>query len=72
MKVIINNAVYRMTREQLDGILDIAIKQVPCGIYAVEKDGICEMKNEPYEEAEKLHEAVDGYKREGFKVYYNG
>ena len=41
MKVIIGKSVYEMSREWLDGVLDIAIKQVPCGIYAIEKDEIC-------------------------------
>lgn len=70
MKVIIGDSVYEMARKQLDGILGIAKKQVSCGIYAVEKGEICELKNEQHD-TEKIHEAVEGYKKEGFKVYYN-
>lgn len=60
MKLIVGNSVYEMTAEQLKGVLHVASKQVPFGIYAVKKDGICE-----------LQQAVKKYAENGFKVYYN-
>lgn len=42
------------------------------GIYAVEKQGIAEMKNETFENKEELNKIVDEYTKKGFKVYFNG
>ena len=46
MKLIVGNSVYEMTAEQLKGVLHVASKQVQFGIYAVKKDGICELHKE--------------------------
>lgn len=72
MKVIINNHVYGMTRKQLNGVLDIASKKIPFGIYAVEKNGICELRKDTFDNVKELREAVLEYKNKGFKVFYNG
>ena len=71
MKVIVNNSVYEMTRKQLNGVLDIASKQIPFGIYALEKDGICELRKDTFESVGELGKAVQEYKAKGFKVIYN-
>lgn len=71
MEVIINNSVYGMTREQLNGVLDVAMKHVPFGIYAIEKDDICELKKDRFESKEDLMKSVSDYEEQGFKVYYN-
>ena len=46
MRVLINDHVYEMGRKTFRGVLDIAKKSVPHGIYAVSKDDFCEMKKE--------------------------
>lgn len=71
MKVIINNHVYGMTRKQLNGVLDIASKKIPFGIYAVEKNGICELGKDTFDSENELKKAVLEYKNKGFKVFCN-
>ena len=72
MKVIINGHVYEMTKKQLNGVLDIARKQIPFGIYALEKDGICELRKDTFESEEELKQTVSDFEGKGFKVKYNG
>lgn len=61
MKVILKDSIYEMDRKQFHGVLEIAKKSVPKAIYAVEKQGIAEMKNETYENKEELRKAVSEY-----------
>ena len=70
-KVIINNSVYGMKARECKKLLEIAKKQVTHGIYAIEKDGVCELKNETYETDNELSEAIENYKKQGFVVHYN-
>ena len=71
MKVIVNNNVYEMPREQASNIKEIAQKYVPFGIYAVEKDGTLELKNDSAKSKTQLKRMVREYKEKGFKVYWN-
>ena len=71
MKVLLNNSVYEMSRKQFDGVLKVAKKAVRRGIYAVEKDGIAEMKKEMYPNRTELEKVVKEYEAKGFKVYYS-
>ena len=71
MKVILKDNVYEMDRNQFIGLLGVPKKSVKCGIYAVEKDGIAEMKNETYKDEKSLLKSVCEYKNKGFKVYFN-
>lgn len=71
MKVILKDSIYEMSRKQFRGVLDIAKKSVKMGIYAVEKDGIAEMKNETFESEEDLKKSVSEYEKNGFKVHWN-
>ena len=71
MKVIIGKAVYGMNRKQLRGVLKAASSLIPFGIYAVQKDNVCELRKDEFENAEELKKAVGAYKEKGFKVYYN-
>lgn len=71
MKVIVNESVYEMGRKECRGILKVARKQIPCGIYAVEKDGICELQKDTFENKEELKKTVAEYEAKGFKVHYN-
>jgi len=72
LKVIINGTVYEMDKSQKAGVLTAASKYVPYGIYAVEKEGICELKNHRYKTKSGLDKAVKKYEEQGFKVYKNG
>ena len=71
MKVIIGKAVYEMNRKQLRGALEAASSLIPFGIYAVQKDDVCELRKDKFDNAEELKKAVVAYKEKGFKVYYN-
>lgn len=72
MKVIVNNNLYQMARKQLNSVLDIAKGQIPFGIYALEKDGICELRKDTFESVGELGKAVQEYEKKGFKVRFNG
>lgn len=61
-----------MTRQEHKRLLQIASDLVPCGIYAVERNNCCELKNESYELPSELRDAVETYKKEGYKVHANG
>ncbi len=71
MRIILKDSMYEMNRKQFRGVLDIAKKYVKIGIYAVEKDGTAEMKNETFDGKEDLKKSVSEYEKNGFKVYYN-
>ena len=71
MKVIIGRPVYKMNRKQLRGVLEAASSLIPFGIYAVQKDNVCELRKDEFENAEELKKAVGAYKEKGFTVYYN-
>lgn len=46
-------------------------ENVPFGIYAIEKDGIIEMRKDRCGSMSKLKEMKREFKRQGYKVYYN-
>ena len=71
MRVILKDNVYQMNRKQFKAVLDIAKDSVKFGIYAVEKNGIAEMKKETFNSKEDLKKTVAEYEKNGFKVYYN-
>lgn len=71
MKVIVNDSVYEMGRKEYRGILKVESQQITCGIYAVEKDGICELRKDTFESKEELKKAVAEYAAKEFKVHYN-
>lgn len=72
MKVLVNNSLYEMERKEYMGVLKVASKQVQFGIYAVEKDGICELRKDTFNGKEELKKDVAEYAAKGFKVHYNG
>ena len=71
MNVIIEETLYGMNRKQLRGVLKVASGLMPFGIYAVQKDDVCELRKNKFDNAEELKKAVGAYKEKGFKVYYN-
>lgn len=71
MKVSVNNSLYEMGRKEYRGALKAASQQIQCGIYAVEKDGFCELRKDKFDSKEELKKAVAEYVAKGFKVHYN-
>ena len=71
MKVLINEHVYEMGRKAFRGVLDIAKKSVPNGIYAVSKDDFCEMKKETFRNQEEMNKQIVAYQKQGFRVFFN-
>ena len=71
MRVLLNDHIYDMSRKQFDGVLKVAKRYGKHGIYAVEKDGAVEMKQETYSNKAGLEKAVSEYEEKGFQVYYN-
>lgn len=71
MKVLVNNSLYEMGRKEYKGVLKVASQQIPCRIYAVEKDGICELRNDTFDSKEELKKAVAEYTAKEFEVHYN-
>ena len=72
MRVIMDDKVYDMDRKQKKQFLNVAKNLIPKGIYAIEKDGITEMKNEVYDTDKELSNAIAEYVRKGLKVHFNG
>lgn len=71
MRVIIGDNIYEMNRKQFQAVLGVAKEAVGCGIYAVEKDGVAEMKKDIFDSNEELKKSVAEYESKGFKVHYN-
>lgn len=71
MKVLVNNSLYEMGRKEYKGVLKVASQQVTFGIYAVEKDGFCELRKDTFDSKEELKKAVAEYAAKGFKAHYN-
>lgn len=60
-----------MSTKEAKAVLEIASDAVKCGIYAVEKDNIIDMKRGEMSKTQ-LHKERSYYKSQGFKVYFNG
>lgn len=72
MKVKVGKRMYRMTRKEFQGLLEIAKEQVPKGIYAVEKSDYAELRNDKCTSTTQLKAMIRAFKNQGFKVYVNG
>ena len=68
MNVIIGETLYGMNRKPLRGVLKAASRLRTVGIYAVQKDDVCERRKDEFEKAEEVKKAVWAYKEKGFKV----
>lgn len=71
MKVNVGDSLYEMGDDQFKGVLKIASKAIPFGIYAISKKGVAILLKETYSTHEELKKAVFSYAMKGFKVYYN-
>ena len=72
MKVKVNNRIYRMNREEYQGLLKIAKEQVTQGIYAIEREDYAELRCDHCDSITKLKELIRQFKSQGFKVLSNG
>ena len=72
MKVKVGPRMYRMSRNEFEGLLKVASEQVPFGIYAVTKDGYAELRCDRCKSKTELKRAKQNFKAQGFKVYANG
>lgn len=62
---------YRMSRKEFLGLLDVAKEQVPFGVYAIEKADYAELRRDVCESKTKLKELTRQFKSQGFKVWSN-
>lgn len=60
-----------MGTQQYRELLNIAKEEIQKGIYAIEKKGYAELKNESAGATTKLMRQVKAYQMLGFKVHYN-
>ena len=72
MKVKVANRTYRMNRKEFQGLLQIAKKQVPKGVYAVEKGDYAELRNDHCASTTQLKALIRQFKNQGFKVHASG
>ena len=72
MKVKVANKMYRMSRKEFQGLLEVAKEQVPRGIYAVEKGDYAELRCDKCSSSTQLKALTRQFKAQGFKVYSNG
>lgn len=66
------NRMYSMSQEEYKGLLEVASKQVPFGIYAIEKSDYAELRCDKCNSITRLKELTRQFKRKGFKVHANG
>lgn len=63
---------YRMSRTESRKFLKKMSDNVPFGIYAIEKNGIIEMRNDKCRSMSQLKEMKRTFKQQGYKVHWNG
>ena len=72
MQVKVGNRMYRMSRKEYQGLLEVAREQVPLGIYALEKSDYAELRCDKCTSMTQLKAMIRTFKSQGFKVYANG
>lgn len=72
MKVKVGNRMYRMSRKEYQGLLEIAKEQVPMGVYAVEKDDYAELRCDRCSSITQLKKLKREFRAQGFTVHSNG
>ena len=71
MQVAVGKNVYRMSRQEYQGLLKVVSEQVPFGIYAIEKEDYAELRCDKCESKTRLKALIRGFKGQGFKVLAN-
>lgn len=72
MRVKVMNRLYGMSRQEYQGLLQMASEQVPFGIYAVEKGDYAELRNDHCKSSTALKKLLRDFRAQGFKVHANG
>ena len=72
MRVKVARRLYRMSRKEYQGMLELASEQVPFGIYAVEKADYAELRHDRCSSMTQLKSVIRQFRAQGFKVYANG
>lgn len=70
MKVVVGNNVYQMPRDAFKKLLQVAKEQVPKGIYAIERKGYAELRNDRLTTTQ-LKERIRLFRQQGYQVYVN-
>ena len=65
------NRVYRMSREEYQGLLKVDSEQIPFGIYALEKEGYAELRHDRCESITQLKGLTRQFRAQGFRVLSN-
>lgn len=65
------NRIYSMSRKEYQGLLKVASEQVPFRIYAVEKNGYAELRNDHCDSKTQLKKLTREFKQQGFKIHKN-
>lgn len=71
MVVIVGKRTYKVGKQIVKKMLEIASDNVPFGIYAIEKNGIIEMRKDDCKSAIQLKKLTHKLKKNGYKVYSN-
>lgn len=61
-----------MNQEEYQGLLEVASEQVPFGIYAIEKKGYAELRNDKCQSMTQLKNMIRQFRAAGYKVLSNG
>lgn len=61
-----------MSRQEYKKTLEVAKEQVPFGIYAIEKKDYAELYNQKCTSVTQLKTLIRQFKKQGYKVHYNG
>ena len=64
--------IYRMTRKEYQGLLEVAKEQVPMGIYALEKSDYAELRHDHCKSTTQLKALTRQFRAQGCKVMANG
>lgn len=72
MQVKVGNRMYRMSRKEYQGLLEVAREQVQRGIYALEKSDYAELRCDKCTSVTQLKAMIRAFKSQGFKVHANG
>lgn len=72
MKVKVMNRLYKMSKNEYEGLLKLASDQVPFGIYALEKKDYAELRADKCSSMTQLKNLTRQFKSQGFKVHSNG
>lgn len=66
------NRLYRMSRKEYQGLLEIASEQVPLGVYALEKNNYAELRCDKCKSITQMKKLTQQFKAQGFRVLSNG